>query len=87
MDDQIYPECRESVLTVDEATITRMVGHFRTLMEGILADPEQHISQLPILTEAELDFLQAFGPRIPELLFLAGLSAELIPESHEGPGG
>lgn len=34
-------------------TIIRMAGHFRTLLEGITATPEQRISELPILTEAE----------------------------------
>src|SRR3712207_2358451 len=37
----------------DAATITRMLGHFQTLLEGIVADPDQHISTLPLLTEAE----------------------------------
>ncbi|MCP5052898.1 MAG: amino acid adenylation domain-containing protein, partial [bacterium] len=34
-------------------TITRMIEHFQVLLEGILDDPEQLISQLPLLTEAE----------------------------------
>lgn len=33
--------------------IERMVGHFQTLMKAIVADPDQFISTLPILTEAE----------------------------------
>ena len=37
----------------DRSTIERMVGHFQTLFEGIVADPEQPISTLPLLTEAE----------------------------------
>ncbi|MBW4636388.1 MAG: amino acid adenylation domain-containing protein [Iphinoe sp. HA4291-MV1] len=37
----------------DEATIARMVGHFQTLLEGIVAEPQASISDLPILTEAE----------------------------------
>ena len=37
----------------DEATITRMLGHFRDLLEGIVDNPEQRISELPLLTEAE----------------------------------
>jgi amino acid adenylation domain-containing protein len=35
------------------STIERMIGHFRTLLDGIVADPEQPISTLPLLTEAE----------------------------------
>ncbi|MEH2102809.1 MAG: amino acid adenylation domain-containing protein [Nostoc sp.] len=37
----------------EEATITRMVGHFVTLLEGIVANPEGRISQLPLLTQPE----------------------------------
>ncbi|MBC8229645.1 amino acid adenylation domain-containing protein [bacterium] len=37
----------------DATTITRMLGHFQTLLEGIVANPYQHISYLPLLTEAE----------------------------------
>jgi len=37
----------------DEATIIRMVAHYQTLLEGIVAAPEQSISQLPLLTTNE----------------------------------
>jgi amino acid adenylation domain-containing protein len=37
----------------DAATITRMLGYFQTLLEGIVANPEQRIAELPILTKAE----------------------------------
>jgi amino acid adenylation domain-containing protein/non-ribosomal peptide synthase protein (TIGR01720 family) len=37
----------------DRATITRMLGHLQTLLEGIAANPEQHISSLPLVTAAE----------------------------------
>jgi len=37
----------------DDATIARMLGHFQALLGGIVANPEQRISDLPILTEAE----------------------------------
>ena len=33
--------------------IERMAGHFQTLLEAIVADPDQSIATLPILTEAE----------------------------------
>src|SRR5437588_198601 len=41
----------------EATTITRMVGHFQTLLEGIVANPEQRLSALPLLTEAELQQL------------------------------
>ncbi len=37
----------------DAATITRMLGHFQTLLQGIVANPEQRLADLPILSEAE----------------------------------
>ncbi len=37
----------------DGATITRMVGHFQTLLSGIVANPDQQLTDLPILTSAE----------------------------------
>ena len=37
----------------EAATITRMLGNFQTLLESVVADPEQRLSDLPLLTEAE----------------------------------
>jgi amino acid adenylation domain-containing protein len=37
----------------DAATIERMIGHWQTLLEGIVADPNQPLSALPLLTKAE----------------------------------
>lgn len=37
----------------DAATIERMVGHFHTLLGGIVANPDQGIANLPLLTAAE----------------------------------
>jgi len=37
----------------DRDTIIRMARHLRTLLEGVVADPSERISELPLLTEAE----------------------------------
>lgn len=37
----------------DATTITRMLGHYQTLLEGVVANPDQPILSLPLLTEAE----------------------------------
>ena len=37
----------------DAATIQRMGGHFRRLLEGIVAHPDERIGALPLLTDAE----------------------------------
>ena len=37
----------------EATTVARMLSHFQTLLDGIVADPNRRISDLPILTEAE----------------------------------
>lgn len=39
----------------EEATIMRLLGHFITLLEAAVADPDQHLSTLPLLTPAEYE--------------------------------
>jgi amino acid adenylation domain-containing protein len=41
-------------------TITRMAEHFQILLEGVVNNPAQSISQLPLLTAAETQQLLAF---------------------------
>jgi amino acid adenylation domain-containing protein len=38
----------------DGETIALMLGHFRTLLEGVVADPKLRISEAPLLTTREL---------------------------------
>ncbi|MCJ7623457.1 MAG: amino acid adenylation domain-containing protein, partial [Anaerolineaceae bacterium] len=37
----------------DAATIKRMMGHYRTLMTGVISNPDAYITKLPILDDAE----------------------------------
>jgi amino acid adenylation domain-containing protein/non-ribosomal peptide synthase protein (TIGR01720 family) len=37
----------------DRSTIVRMLGHFERLLEAAVANPDQKISELPLLTEGE----------------------------------
>jgi amino acid adenylation domain-containing protein len=37
----------------DADAMTRMTGHLQTLLEGMLVNPEQRVSDLPLLTDAE----------------------------------
>jgi aspartate racemase len=37
----------------DRATAKRMLGHYRALLEAAVADPDQQVSHMPILGEAE----------------------------------
>jgi non-ribosomal peptide synthetase component F len=46
---KILYDCRR----FDHATITRLLGHLQTLLQGMLADPERRLLDLALLTEAE----------------------------------
>ena len=37
----------------DAPTITRLIGHYQTLLEGIIARPDARLSELPLLTNPE----------------------------------
>jgi len=39
----------------DQQTIARMASHFQNLLEGIVNDPQQRVTALPLITEPELD--------------------------------
>lgn len=41
----------------DEETIQRLFGHLQTLLGGVVANPDEHICALPLLTAAEKDRL------------------------------
>jgi len=41
----------------DEATIERLLGHYRRILEAALAHPERRLSELQLLTENELEQL------------------------------
>ncbi|MHC5744028.1 MAG: amino acid adenylation domain-containing protein [Nostoc sp.] len=50
---QLLVKISYDISRFDDATITRLLGHFQILLEGIVANPEQQISQLSLLTEVE----------------------------------
>jgi amino acid adenylation domain-containing protein/non-ribosomal peptide synthase protein (TIGR01720 family) len=45
----------------DQETIVRLASHYQTLLESIVADPDQPIARLPLLSPEEQDQLLAFG--------------------------
>jgi amino acid adenylation domain-containing protein len=69
------------------ATMQRMVGHFQTLLESIIAAPETSLSTLRILTEAERHFVVRSDVHIcPTNVFTEFAKADIeqsIPERFE----
>ncbi|MCT7967794.1 amino acid adenylation domain-containing protein [Laspinema sp. D1] len=55
--DQIKGQVIYSTDLFDSSTITRWMGHFQTLLSAIVTNPNQQISELPILTPGERDCL------------------------------
>jgi amino acid adenylation domain-containing protein len=51
--DEISLQIEYSTDLFDEARIVRMVGHYQTLLRAVAIDPDQRLSDLPLLTEAE----------------------------------
>jgi len=45
----------------DEATIERLAGHYRALLEGACAAPDSAVSRLPLLTEPERKHLRLWN--------------------------
>ena len=50
----------------DPATAERMLGHWRTLAEGIAAGPQARLSELPLLTAAEAAQIRAWSGAVVE---------------------
>jgi amino acid adenylation domain-containing protein len=45
----------------DRPTIARMAGHFRTLLEGIIADPQARVAHLPLMPDVEQRLLSEWN--------------------------
>ncbi len=45
----------------DPATVARMAGHFQVLLAGIVAFPDHHLADLPLLTLDEQQYLRQLG--------------------------
>jgi amino acid adenylation domain-containing protein/thioester reductase-like protein len=53
VDRKLVLDCDYNTDLCDASTIDRWLGHFQTLLEGVVANPQQCIAELPLLTEAE----------------------------------
>ena len=52
-EDGLLGSCEHRSDLFEAATVDRMMGHLRALLEGAVADPERRIADLPALSEAE----------------------------------
>ncbi len=66
----------------DEPTIQRLLDHFQTLLEGVIAQPDVAISALPIMSAAELERLQAMWAPAHQVLPSTDV-AQLIAEQAQ----
>ncbi|MDC3237176.1 amino acid adenylation domain-containing protein [bacterium] len=68
----------------DASTITWMLDHFETLLEGIADDPDQCISVLPLLTRTTRQQLSTKGNTIQPTKSFANIKAAEIDQSLHG---
>ncbi|OUL18199.1 non-ribosomal peptide synthetase [Nostoc sp. 106C] len=50
----------------DTSTVERMLGHYKTLLEAIVANPDRPISELPLLTAGEQQLLVDWHGKQPD---------------------
>ena len=51
--DRLYLGMQCASVLFETASVRRMLGHFRVLLEGVVADPGARVSELPLLGEEE----------------------------------
>jgi amino acid adenylation domain-containing protein len=66
----LWIECAYKTALFDATTVQRLLVHFETLLRGVVADPGARLSELPLLTEAEVraevrDWNDTAGPVPP----------------------
>lgn len=59
--DRLYGDIQYKTDLFTEETIARFAGHYQRLLESIVADPDQPITRLPLLTQQETQQLLAIG--------------------------
>jgi non-ribosomal peptide synthetase component F/thioesterase domain-containing protein/acyl carrier protein len=69
----------------DASTIERMLGHFKMLLEGIIANPDHRITELPLLTQAEHQLRQAWQSPPLETPIVAGIEQYFLAQVAETP--
>lgn len=52
--DELWGQWEYNTDLFEVATVERMAGHYRTLLTSVIADPDQPIGALPLLTPAEI---------------------------------
>ena len=53
MGEEVWAEMEYSTDLFDAASIERMFGHYKTILEAVAADPDQRVSELPLLADTE----------------------------------
>ncbi|GMU11502.1 non-ribosomal peptide synthetase [Corallococcus caeni] len=70
-----------------QATVERMVGHLRVLLEGIAANPDASVSALPMLAEAEREQVLRTWNQTAEAVPLESIHAQFEAQVERVPGG
>ncbi len=88
VDGSLSADLRYNVELFEAATMARIEQHFLTLLQGIVADPGQRITDLPILTQAEQRQLLAWNDtqrNYPDQACVHQLIEEQVQRTPEAP--
>jgi amino acid adenylation domain-containing protein len=69
----------------DPGTAERALGHFETLLAGVVADPTRRLSELPLLTRAERDQLAAWNDTARDYEHVGMIHQEFMTRAAERP--
>jgi len=58
---EILVQCDHNSALLDPETMLRWLNHYKVLIEGIVAHPDQPVATLPLLTREELQDLVVAG--------------------------
>ena len=78
VDDELSAALEYNTDLFEAATIKRALGHLRTLLESIAADPHRKLAELPLLTPAERQQVISAGSRTSAARAPAGFVHELF---------
>jgi amino acid adenylation domain-containing protein len=84
--DGLVGSCEYDTDLFDASTIERLIGHFQTLLSGIVANPEQRLSKLPLLSEAERhQLLVAWNDTAAEYPDSASIAQLFVAQAEKTP--
>jgi non-ribosomal peptide synthetase component F len=86
MDGQLKGYCDCDTNLFHGETIERLLGHFKTLLEGVVENPNQRVTDLPILTDSRMEHrLRGWNVRVARVRGLSISPLTFVPATVRSP--